>query len=111
MLTLFLLLPVAGALLAIALPTAREAEAKIIALAFTALDLAVAVVMYVVLDRGVEGYQFVDRFEWIQGADAGFSVQYAVGVDGLSAPLVVLLGLLSMVSVLISWKIDVKPKQ
>ena len=111
MLTLFLLLPVAGALLAIALPTAREAEAKIIALAFTALNLAVAVVMYVVFDRGVEGYQFVDRFEWIKGADAGFSVQYVVGVDGLSAPLVVLLGLLSMVSVLISWKIDVKPKQ
>ncbi|RJQ07104.1 MAG: NADH-quinone oxidoreductase subunit M [Dehalococcoidia bacterium] len=111
MLTLFLLLPVAGALIAIALPAAREAEAKVIALAFTGLNLTLAVVMYAVFDRGIEGYQFVERFEWIQGASAGFSVQYVVGVDGLSAPLIVLLGLLSMVSVLVSWKIDVKPKQ
>ena len=111
MLTLFLLLPLAGALLAIALPSHREGEAKIIALAFSTLSLGVAVVMYVVFDRGVEGYQFVDRFEWITGADAGFSVQYVVGVDGLSAPLVVLLGLLSVVAVLVSWNIEIKPKQ
>ncbi len=111
MLTLFLLLPLAGALIAIALPTNREGEAKIIALAFSGLALAVSIVMYVVFDRGVEGYQFVDRFEWIKGADAGFSVQYAVGVDGLSAPLVVLLGLLSVVAVLVSWNIDIKQKQ
>ncbi len=111
MLTLFLLLPLAGALLAIALPAQREGEAKIIALCFSALNLAIAVVMYIVFDRGVEGYQFVDRFEWITGADAGFSVQYVVGVDGLSAPLIVLLGLLSVVSVLVSWNIDLKPKQ
>lgn len=111
MLTLFLLLPLIGALVAISLPGAREAQAKVVALAFTAADLLLAVVMYAVLDRGAEGYQFVDRFEWIRGADAGFSVQYAVGVDGLSAPLVVLLGLLTLVSVLVSWRIDVKPKQ
>ncbi|TAK78241.1 MAG: NADH-quinone oxidoreductase subunit M [Dehalococcoidia bacterium] len=111
MLTLFLVVPLVGALFAIALPSAREAEAKVVALATTAVDLVLAVVIYVFLDRGVEGYQFVDRFEWIRGADVGFSVQYAVGVDGLSAPLVVLLGLLSLVSVLVSWRIDVKPKQ
>ena len=111
MLTLFLLLPVAGALLAVALPAHREGEAKVIALAFSALNLAVSLVMYAVFDRSTAGYQFVDRFEWIAGGAAGFSVHYVVGVDGLSAPLVVLLGLLSVVAVLVSWRIDVRPKQ
>src|SRR5690606_3445710 len=57
------------------------------------------------------GYQFVERFEWISAAEAGFQIQYSVGVDGLSAPMVLLLGVLSVVAVLVSWNIDVKLKQ
>ena len=111
MLTLFLLLPLAGALMALFLPKERGADAKWIALLFTGAAFAVSIVVFAVFDANVEGYQMVDRFEWIEADTAGFSIQYAVGVDGLSVPLVLLLGLLSVVAVLVSWRIDVKPQQ
>jgi len=111
MLTAFMLIPAAGALMSAFLPTEREQDAKWIALSFSLLAFAVSIFTFVRFDTSVEGYQFVERFEWIKAGDAGFSVQYAVGVDGLSMPMVLLLGLLSVVAVLVSWNIDVKPKQ
>ncbi|PKN81710.1 MAG: oxidoreductase [Chloroflexi bacterium HGW-Chloroflexi-9] len=109
MLTTFLLLPLGGAVLAAFLPHDRERDARWIALTFALAAFAVSIVMFIRFDTGVEGYQFVDSFDWIKAGD--FNVRYVVGVDGLSAPLVLLLGLLSVVSVLVSWNIDVKPKQ
>ena len=111
MLTLFLLLPVAGAILALFLPKEREQDAKWIALLFSGAAFAISIVVFALFNARVEGYQFVDTFEWIDAATAGFSIKYAVGVDGLSVPLVLLLGLLSVVSVLVSWRIEVKAKQ
>jgi NADH-quinone oxidoreductase subunit M len=111
MLTLFLLLPVTGAILALFLPREREQDAKWIALSFAGAAFAVSIVVFALFNPAVEGYQFLSTFEWIAAGDAGFSIRYTVGVDGLSAPLVLLLGLLSVVSVLISWRIEVKAKQ
>ena len=106
-----MLLPIAGALLALFLPKDKEQDAKWIALAFSGAAFAVSVVVFLMFNPNVEGYQFVDTFTWIDSGTAGFNLKYTVGVDGLSAPLVLLLGLLSVVSVLVSWRIDVKAKQ
>ncbi|MSQ30683.1 MAG: NADH-quinone oxidoreductase subunit M [Dehalococcoidia bacterium] len=111
MLTLFLLLPAAGALLALFLPKHRDQDAKWIALLFAGAAFAVSIAVFALFDAAHEGYQFVDRFQWIAAETAGFSIMYAVGVDGLSAPLVLLLGLLSVVSVLVSWRIEAHAKQ
>ena len=111
MLTLFLILPLAGALILLFLPTQRENEERWIALTFSGLAFLVSLVVFVRFDPSVEGYQFVDRFEWIRAGDAGFSVQYVLGVDGLSAPLVLLTGLLSLASVLVSWNVSLRPRE
>ena len=111
MLTCFLLLPVTGALIALFLPHERQQDAKWIALLFSGAALVVSALVFLLFDPAVEGYQFVDRFDWITAADAGFSLRYTVGVDGLSVPLVFLLGLLSVVAVLVSWRIEVRPAQ
>ena len=111
MLTLFLLLPIAGAILALFLPREREQDAKWIALVFSGAAFAVSVVVFALFNTHVEGYQFVDTFTWIDAGTVGFSIKYGVGVDGLSVPLVLLLGLLTVVSVLVSWRIEVKAKQ
>ena len=111
MLTLFLLLPAVGALLALFLPKERAQDAKWIALVFSGLAFLVSIAVFVLYNPHVEGYQFVDTFDWITADTAGFAISYTVGVDGLSAPLVLLLGLLSVVSVLVSWRIDVKEQQ
>ena len=111
MLTLFLLLPAAGAGLLAVTGKEQEHHAKWIALIFSGLAFAVSVLIFVRFDPDVPGYQFVDRFDWITTADAGFRVQYALGVDGLSAPLVLLTGLLSLASVLVSWKIELRVRE
>ena len=114
MLTLFLLLPLVGAALLAVTPNERKQEARWIALGFSGLAFAVSVAIFVRFmmllysDAGVEGYQFVDRFVWINPRDAGFTVQYVLGVDGLSAPLVLLTGLLSLASVLVSWRVELR---
>src|SRR5690606_28011774 len=100
-----------GAIAAALLSADRESDARRVALGFSLATFLIALLVFVRFDAAAEGYQFVDSFEWIRAAEAGFSIQYAVGVDGLSAPLVLLLGLLTVVAVLVSWNIDVKPRQ
>jgi NADH-quinone oxidoreductase subunit M len=110
-LTLFLILPAAGALTLLLLPEDDRIKPRIVALIYSGLAFAVSVLVFALFDTGHEGYQFVQRFVWIDAADAGFTVQYALGVDGLSAPLVLLTGLLSLASVLVSWNIELRPRQ
>ena len=111
MLTVFLLLPLVGAITVLTLPRDNEGNARWVALFYSVLTFIMSVAIFIRFDPDNPGYQFVDRFEWIQGGDTGFSVQYALGVDGLSAPLVLLTGLLSLAAVLVSWNIDLRPKQ
>ena len=47
---------------------------------------------------------------WIDADYAGFNVQYAVGVDGLSVTMVLLTGMLFVVATLISWHITLRPR-
>ena len=111
MLSVFLLLPAVGALVVATLPRRRAGDARWVALFFTALNFVLGAAIFAALDRSAEGYQFVDRFEWIRAGETGFAVQYALGVDGLSAPLVLLTGLLSLAAVLVSWRVELRPKE
>ena len=111
MLSAFLLLPAVGALVIALLPSRREHDAKWVALAASGLALVLSIVIFARFDRDATGFQFVDEFEWIRAGDAGFSVQYVLGVDGLSAPLVLLLGLLTVASVLVSWNVALRPRE
>jgi NADH-quinone oxidoreductase subunit M len=111
MLTTFLLLPLAGVLMIAFLPRERERDARVIALLTSGLALGVALVTFVMFDRSAQGYQFVDRFNWIRESDVGFGVQYVVGVDGLSLPMMLLTGLLSVAAILVSFGVSLRPKE
>jgi NADH-quinone oxidoreductase subunit M len=52
-------------------------------------------------------FQFVDNFVWVD--DLG--IRYQLGVDGLTAAMVMLTGLASFAGVLISWGIDDRPRE
>ena len=110
MLTVLLFLPALGAAFVALLPRAREHDARWLALAVSGATLLLAAVVFIAHESGEPGYQYVDRFEWIRAAGAGFSVQYALGVDGLSAPMVLLNGLLTVVAVLVSFRITDRPR-
>ncbi len=105
LLTAVVFLPLAGAALIVFL--ARGAvSVRVIAGAVALAELALSVVVFAQYDAsaGAPRYQLVDRFDgW--AAMERFPVEYFLGVDGLSAPMVLLTGLLGMVAVFASWSV------
>jgi len=110
-LTYLIFLPVVGALAVLALPREQERFARVLATIVATAAFVGSVILFIRFDRDLAGLQFVERMGWIKAADAGFDVQYFVGVDGLSATMVLLTGLLFVVAVLISWNITLRPRE
>ena len=72
---------------------------RLVALATTLVNLALAAGLWSGFDFATADMQFVDRVEWMPT----FGIQYAVGVDGISILLVLLTTLLTPLCVLSSW--------
>jgi NADH-quinone oxidoreductase subunit M len=98
-LTLILLLPLAGALLVVLLPE-RGKLPNWIALATSLVTFALTLHLPAHFITGQSGFQFEVNWQWLESP----AVFYHVGVDGLSLWLVVLTGLLAPVGVVASWK-------
>ncbi len=69
-------------------------------LGITLLTFGLAARLWAGFDYATSGMQFVDRVEWIPA----FNIQYAVGVDGISLPLILLATFLLPLCVLFSWR-------
>jgi NADH-quinone oxidoreductase subunit M len=107
MLTATIFAPLLGALVIALLPRGNYRLIRLAAFAFTALALAISLVLWLAYDRAAGGVQLVEQAAWIPA----FGVQYLVGVDGLSLPLVVLTTLLTFMAVLASLHIELRPKE
>ena len=94
-----------------AVPGNQQDRAKWFALFISSATLVISLVLFIDFDNGVPGFQHTDTFTWIDADDVGFTVRYAFGLDGLSMPLVLLTSFLTTVAVLISWRIDLRPKE
>jgi NADH-quinone oxidoreductase subunit M len=96
LLTAILVLPLVGALGAVALPRlAAWGWALLAALG----DLALALWLLTQFDPHASGFQFVEAYPWIPG----FGINYTLGVDGISVFLVGLNALLTVVALGASW--------
>ena len=111
MLSFMIFFPVLGAVIVALLPPERERHAKWVAAATATVVLAAALGLFATFDRGETGFQFVQRHTWVSADIASFDIQYLLGVDGLSLAMVVLTALLGLVAVLISWNIELRPKE
>lgn len=97
-LTLILLVPLAGAIL-VALAPDRGKLPDWIALLVTLFTFVLTLHLPAHFVSGASGFQFEINRQWINDP----AIFYHVGVDGLSLWLVVLVGLLAPVGVLASW--------
>ena len=101
MLTATLFLPLAGALLILLFLKPPKAV-RLFAAGVTIVELALtSVVFFIVYQDGTDALHLVEKTTWIES----LNVQYFLGVDGLSAPLVFLTGLLGLSAVFASWKV------
>ncbi|MFC1933213.1 NuoM family protein [Chloroflexota bacterium] len=109
-LSFIIFLPVVGALLIAFLPNTKAKLIKYVAALFTFVPLLLALIVFAGFDRSstMAGMmQFEQNIAWIPLINAN----YHVGVDGISLPLFVLMAFLGFLTVLISWKIDLRPRE
>jgi NADH-quinone oxidoreductase subunit M len=98
-LTMILLVPLAGAVLVALLPD-RGKVANWVALGTSLVTFGLTLHLPAHFIPGQSGFQFEVNWQWIESP----AIFYHVGVDGLSLWLVVLVGLLAPVGVVASWK-------
>lgn len=96
--TLLTFLPFVGGIIVIGLDGNRKTLARRLALAFSLATLAVAILVWLQFDPGLGGLQFVEQHKWIPI----LGVDYFVGIDGLSLPLLLLAGLVTPMAILAS---------
>ena len=96
--------PMAAAVILLMLPAQRKNETRAVALAAATFALILSFWVYFHYNQAAGGYQFVEKYNWLPVL--GISLQF--GVDGMSAPLVLLTGVVMFTGVLISWGDDDK---
>jgi NADH-quinone oxidoreductase subunit M len=94
-------LPLAGALFIMLLGSEGEAEkrnARWVALWTTLITFAISLVLVWRFDAGSAEFQFVERRPWLAG-----TINYHMGVDGISLPFVILTTALMPLCIIASW--------
>ena len=99
MLSTLLLLPLLGALLIWVLPKQTSAKSyRMVAIAIALGALILSIVIGFQFDLSQPGIQFSENLPWIES----IGLNYQLGVDGLSFPLVVLNSLLTLIAIMAS---------
>jgi NADH-quinone oxidoreductase subunit M len=99
--------PIIAGLLILLLPGERKTEIRSMALASATIALVLSLWAYFSYDMQAAGYQFVEKYNWLPI----LGISFHVGIDGMSAPLVLLTGVVMFTGVLISWGIEDRPRE
>ncbi len=102
LLTLMTFIPLAGAMGILITANANKNLHRWLALVASGIPLVLSIAVWTNFDRSLPGMQFVERGNWIPQ----FNIEYHLGIDGISAPLVLLTALLSFLCVIASWGIE-----
>ncbi|MCP4303747.1 MAG: NADH-quinone oxidoreductase subunit M [bacterium] len=101
-LTLIVFLPLAGAAAVLAIPKAQEEAQKWTALLFAGVSFVLSVIVAFQFDYGdAAATQFGTRSDltWIGIINSN----YTIGIDGISLPLLVLSGFMTVLAIIYSW--------
>jgi NADH-quinone oxidoreductase subunit M len=94
-------LPLAGAVVVPLVSKGRPEAAKWVALAISAVGLAMTVALVAGFDRSVATMQAVTDVPWVAEA----AIRYHLGVDGISITMLALSSLLGLIAIIASWKV------
>src|SRR5687767_3019910 len=100
LLTLLVLVPLAGVAAIAMIGREREALIHRVALAVSLIVFGLTLLLWSRFDASSADFQFVERYAWIPS----FGIEYFVGVDGISLFLLVLTGFLTPLALLSSWE-------
>ena len=116
LLSLITFLPVIGMLIILFIPGKLVKEIKITSLVITFLQIIIAVMLLANFNYSAGGvydassFQFIEKFRWIKITGLSWigtvKVDYSLGADGLSMPMLLLTALVSFIAIISSWNIN-----
>jgi NADH-quinone oxidoreductase subunit M len=114
LLSILIWLPIGGGILLLVIgddddvQSSRSVTMRIAALGMSVLTFVISIALYRWFDNDTGAMQFVERSSWIPALD----VWYYLGVDGISAPLILLTTFITPLVVIAGWdNIKVRPAQ
>ncbi|NUP89493.1 MAG: NADH-quinone oxidoreductase subunit M [Candidatus Sumerlaeia bacterium] len=106
-LTLVTFTPLAGLVLILPVSGQRVSLIRGLGVLFSFLPVPLSLVILQAHDPQLPGFQLVERVAWIPA----LGIEYHLGVDGISVPMVLLTALLSALAALASWNITERAKE
>ncbi|NOR37848.1 MAG: NADH-quinone oxidoreductase subunit M, partial [Woeseiaceae bacterium] len=114
LLSILVWLPIIGGIVLLAIgddedtTSSRSSTMRFVALGMSLLTLVLSIGLYMWFDNDTGAMQFVERVSWIPALDAW----YYLGVDGISAPLILLTTFITPLVVISGWdSIKTRPAQ
>ncbi|QNB45918.1 NADH-quinone oxidoreductase subunit M [Thermanaerosceptrum fracticalcis] len=107
LLSIIVLAPILGALIILFIPENEDRIIKWVAALFTGVSLIASIYVYVSYDQAKGGLQFLEDIPWIEK----FGINYSLGVDGISLPLVLLTAIVIFTGVFASWGMTKRVKE
>lgn len=122
-LTWITFLPILGMIIITLIPTGRDERSKLIStqlfrwvtIFFTFLQLILAIIIYNNFNPDLaginnqEGFQFVERLRWIELSGmpllGNVKIDYFIGIDGISAPMILLTSIVCFVASFASFSV------
>ncbi|MGB5488674.1 MAG: NADH-quinone oxidoreductase subunit M [Lysobacterales bacterium] len=100
LLSILIWLPILGAVAVTVAGNQRPVMAKVLALLIASVTFLVGLPLFFSFDTSTAAMQFVEHRTWIET----FNIHYYLGVDGFSAPLILLTMLFGVLVVIAGWR-------
>ncbi len=94
-------LPIIGGILVLAAGSQRSETVKKLALGFSFGTFLLSLPLYFGFDKSTADFQFTEHIEWVPA----FNINYSIGIDGISLPLILLTTFLTVLVVIAGWKV------
>ncbi len=101
LLSLVIWLPIIGGMIVLAAHKASDNFVRWMSLAISVLVFLVSIPLYTLFDTATHEMQFTETASWIPA----FNISYALGVDGISMPLILLTTFFTIIVVIAGWEV------
>ena len=106
-LSLVIFTPLVAGIILLFLPQEKRNWILGIATGAAVIDLILSVAAYFSYNLNTGGYQLIEKMDWVPQ----LGISYFVGIDGLSLPLLLLGSIVTFCGVLVSWRVEDRPRE
>ena len=89
-------------------PRSQATAIKVFSIAVAAVTLALTIAIFSLYDYKDGGFQFINSYRWLEEP---LNIDFSLGIDGISAPMVLLTGIVMLAGVLVTWNLEHRTKE